>query len=117
MNFNIKTKILSGFTVVLILMAISSSMGLFKLKDMNASLDKIGSISAEKVRLSESVAKNLSVVSRMEKNMILEPTIEGMKNYQESMKNAKKILLEEFAQLKNLSDANEQKKLETILPK
>lgn len=115
MNFTIKTKILSGFTVVLILMAISSSMGLFKLKDMNASLDKIGSISAEKVRLSESVAKNLSVVSRMEKNMILEPTIEGMKNYQESMKNAKNILLDEFDQLKKLSDTNEQKKLEIIL--
>jgi putative methionine-R-sulfoxide reductase with GAF domain len=99
MTYTIKNKLILGFAALLMLLVISSWMGLSSLSDMNSRLNDLIDISAEKVKLAARINQDIIMISRAEKNIILSSTQEEMDEFakfiddtEESMKKKRKFL-------------------------
>jgi methyl-accepting chemotaxis protein len=75
---SIKTKLMTSFGFLVILLSIISWLGISGMSDINRLLENISAVSAEKMKLSARINQNLLAISRAEKNIILAKTQEEM---------------------------------------
>ena len=68
---SIKGKLISGFSLLIILLAVLAYMGVNSLSVMNDRLNSIVDVSAEKVKLAAPINQGALAISRAEKNVIL----------------------------------------------
>jgi len=88
MRFTVKTKLISGFGIILILLTISSISGIKKLSGLNYKLNNIVDSSAKAVKLSNKINQHLIEISEDEKNIILASSTEEKDKY---LKNIEKL--------------------------
>lgn len=100
----IRTRLIAGFGILVILLVAASSLALIKLAGMNDRLNDIVNISAEKVKLGARINQDLLAVSRAEKNMILASTEEEMDKYATNIEERRKEMQERRSQLRQLVD-------------
>jgi methyl-accepting chemotaxis protein len=79
--YSIKGKLISGFSLLIILLAILAYMGINSLSVMNDRLNSIVDISAEKVKLAARINQGALAISRAEKNVILAKTQQEMDEF------------------------------------
>jgi methyl-accepting chemotaxis protein len=75
---SIKTKLMTSFGFLVILLGITAWLGISGMSDINRLLENISAVSAEKMKLSARINQNLLAISRAEKNIILAKTQEEM---------------------------------------
>lgn len=117
MKLTIKAKLTIGFTLLLGMLAGSSFLGIRKLAAINDQLNYIVDTNSVKIQLAEDLRQNLLLISRAEKNIILDDTTEGMnrhaanidryiRNFEESRKKLEGMADEiGKAKMKELDDA------------
>ena len=81
MKLTIKTKLILGFTAVLGMLTVSAVLGIKKLSTINNQLNTIVDSNAAKVELTGEIDQQVLKICRGEKNMILDDTVEGKKEY------------------------------------
>ncbi|MCP4718603.1 MAG: hypothetical protein GY860_04020, partial [Desulfobacteraceae bacterium] len=102
------------FVVVLIFIIISfliGIVGVWNLSGMKDQITKIVNNSAEKIILATSINKDLLLVSRSEKNMLISEDESEMGKYADLIENSKKRILEKSKQLSLIASQDEKKKL------
>lgn len=102
------------FSVVLIFIIISfliGIVGLWNLSGMKDQITKIVNSSAEKIILATSINKDLLLVSRSEKNMLISENDSEMKKYADVIKTAEKRIQDKSKQLSLVASPDEKKKL------
>ncbi len=117
MKLNIKTKLICGFGIVLVLMLVSTWIGISKLGNMNQNMNNIVDVSAEKVKLAAKLRQDLLDISRAEKNIILAKTKEEMDQYAQAINTVKKTMQERRDSLRNLVDESGKAKLDAFASK
>jgi methyl-accepting chemotaxis protein len=75
---SIKTKLITSFGFLVILLSIISWLGISGMSDINRLLEHMSTVSTEKIKLSARINQNLLAISRAEKNIILAKTQEDM---------------------------------------
>jgi PAS domain S-box-containing protein len=79
--YSIKGKLIAGFSLLIILLAVLAYMGMHSLSVMNDRLNIIVDVSAEKVKLAARINQGVLAISRAEKNIILSKTQQEMDEY------------------------------------
>ncbi|HEY7492029.1 MAG TPA: MCP four helix bundle domain-containing protein, partial [Candidatus Tectomicrobia bacterium] len=102
----IKAKLIGGFTILVVLGALSAIMGIEELRGMNKRLSQLVDVSSPQVLLAEHLQQYMLELQREEKNLILSTTDEEMATYTEQMETTEQAIGEAIAGLKKLaSDA------------
>lgn len=104
MNLTIRTKLIGGFSILVIILAFLGWNGLDKMGQINDSLNKIVGLSSEKVKLSDRVRQDLLSISRSEKNMVLADLDSEMQKYIAEMDASDVRLRERLSKLDVLVD-------------
>ncbi|MFT5815699.1 MAG: methyl-accepting chemotaxis protein [Psychroserpens sp.] len=81
---SIKTKLIASFGFLILLLSLTAWLGVAGMSSTNTLLEKIVSVSAEKMKLSSRINQNLLAVTRAEKNIILAKTQEEMDVFAEN---------------------------------
>ncbi len=105
MNLTIRTKLIAGFSILIIILAFLGWNGIDRMGNINDSLNKIVGVSSEKVKLSDRVRQDLLSISRAEKNMILDDSDSGMQKYIAEMDASDVRLKDRLSKLDLLVDA------------
>ncbi|MBF0224865.1 MAG: MCP four helix bundle domain-containing protein [Desulfobacterales bacterium] len=115
MKITIKTRLVAGFSIVLILMFISGIMALNKLTGMDELLDHTVDISAEKVRLANELLENMIEISKAEKNIVLSGVVAEKKKYIEFIEELLKSMNEKEKKLTLIIDASAKEMLNNFI--
>jgi methyl-accepting chemotaxis protein len=81
MKLTIKAKLILGFAAILAMLAISAAISIQKLGSINDQLNRIVDYNYAKVRAAMDMEAALLMVSRAEKNIILDDSVEGMNRH------------------------------------
>ncbi|MBF0526446.1 MAG: methyl-accepting chemotaxis protein, partial [Deltaproteobacteria bacterium] len=104
-NLTIKAKIISGFVIVLIMMAGSMVISIKNLAQVNGMLDNIVESSAERCKLSLGIVQDVLEAVRDQKNAILSETEEEVAKYAAAGEESKKLIQDKKQKLLKLVDA------------
>ncbi|MBF0551583.1 MAG: MCP four helix bundle domain-containing protein [Deltaproteobacteria bacterium] len=104
-NLTIKAKIISGFVIVLIMMAGSMFISFKDLAQVNGMLDNIVESSSERCKLSLGIVQDVLETVRDQKNAILSETDEEVAKYAAAGEESKKLVQEKKQKLLKLVDA------------
>ncbi|MBU0493834.1 MAG: response regulator [Chloroflexi bacterium] len=104
-NLPIGRKIIAVLLLVIVLEVIIAVVGVYFLNNMNANLNEIVNVQAEKIKLGARINRNLVEIHRAEKNMILSDTKESVESNAASISGYKIEVVQRLAQLKELADA------------
>ncbi|MEA3545676.1 MAG: MCP four helix bundle domain-containing protein [Thermodesulfobacteriota bacterium] len=114
MSLTIKTKLIAGFSCLLVLLAIIAALSLNKLSGMNERINGIVDVSAEKIKLAARINQGVLAISRAEKNILLATTREEMDEYFEFIDQTQAEMDQRHADLEKLVDADGRSKLATF---
>ena len=81
MKLTIRTKLIVGFAAILAMLAISAVISIQRLGTLNEQLNLIVDYNNAKVRYASDMRTELLMISRAEKNIILDITVEGMNRH------------------------------------
>jgi len=81
MKLTIKTKLILGFAAVLAMLATSAILSIRQLGAINAQLNTIVDSNVARVQLASEIKTQLLMISRAEKNIILDDTVDGMNRH------------------------------------
>ncbi|MBF0224867.1 MAG: MCP four helix bundle domain-containing protein [Desulfobacterales bacterium] len=115
MRITIKTRLIAGFSIVLILMFISGIMALNKLTEMDELLDHTVDISAEKVRLANELLENMIEISKAEKSIVLSGVVAEKKKYIEFIDELLKSMGEKEKKLALIIDVSAKEMLNNFI--
>lgn len=101
-RLTLKSTILLGFMVVLVLLVVIGSVGIFSLATMNKSLHDVVEGPAETVKVTLEAKSNFLQMARYEKKILLASTEEEMQTLANSMQTYKTRTEEKIATLKTL---------------
>lgn len=105
-NLTIKAKLIAGFVVIVVMMAIGMTFGIMKLAGMNANIAEIVDVSANKVRIAARINQNVLEITRAEKNLILSKDQKEMDEYAESIEAFRAEMQDRLERLRNQADEN-----------
>ncbi len=103
-NITIKTKLLAGFTGLIMLMAGGLYYSINGLDNMNDRLDSIVEHSAEKVKLSARLNQDLLAISRAEKNILLARSARELEEYRQFIDDTRRTIETRQEELHRLTD-------------
>ena len=103
MRLTIKTRLMGGFGIVLLLMVIAGTLATIKLFDMKHEVDSIVDSSAEKVRLGGEIRTDMLQVIRAEKDIITANSREEMEKYAASIGETIKEMTKDRETMRGLS--------------
>jgi methyl-accepting chemotaxis protein len=101
---SIKTKLMTSFSFLIILLSMTAWLGISGMSDINRLLENISAVSAEKMKLSARINQNLLAISRAEKNIILAKTQEEMDVFSANTATENTEMAERRAKLRALVD-------------
>jgi methyl-accepting chemotaxis protein len=99
----IKAKLIGGFTILVVLGALSAIMGIEALKGMNERLRQLVDVASPQVLLAEHLQQYMLELQRAEKNLLLSTTDEEMATYTRQMETTERAIGEDIATLKKLA--------------
>ncbi len=85
-NWSLNTKFIFVLSIFIVACIAVSALGLNKMNAINVSLENIAGPVSKRLLLSLEMQEALTDISLQEKNFILEPTTEGMKKYEQTIK-------------------------------
>ena len=101
---SIKTKLITSFGLLIILLGISAWLGITGMSDLNQQLDNIVDVSSEKVKLAARINQDLLSISRAEKNIILASSQQEMDVFASNIVKENKNMTERRNQLRAILD-------------
>ena len=104
MNLTIRSKLLGGYIIILVLLLFMAIFMTSKLSETNDRLGNIVDVSSKKVSLSQEILIDVLNVGRQEKNMILEKDISEKVFYRSKMDEALSAIDKKIPQLQELVD-------------
>ena len=102
---SIKTKLIVSFSLLIIVLGISSWLGITGMSAMNNQLNDIVDVSSEKVKLASLINQNLLAISRAEKNIILASSQKEMDIFSANTVTENTQMTERLTKLRVLLDA------------
>jgi methyl-accepting chemotaxis protein len=111
MKLTIRAKLTLGFTLLLALLAASAFLGIRKLGGINDQLNQLVDTNVARVQLATQLKQQLLMISRAEKNVILEESSEAMALHASNIEGYARRLNETSQQLEALSDSVGKEKL------
>ncbi|MBU1176694.1 MAG: MCP four helix bundle domain-containing protein [Alphaproteobacteria bacterium] len=110
MRLTIKTKLTATFVVVVALSAASMFMAIDNLGKLDQSFTAAVEGNVKRITLAADINARTLRVARDEKNVMLEPTAEGMQSYAASIQSESEAIVAELTELRDLSsDAGKQR--------
>lgn len=114
-NMKVKTKLILGFAILVILIGINTVIGIKSLNELNQNLNEIVTVHAEKRRLANKINLKFLWMIREEKNLILARTPEDIERRINNRIKFREEFLATFEELeKILTTKEEQEKVEAI---
>jgi hypothetical protein len=110
-RISLKVKFFSVVLIFIIISFLIGIVGLWNLSGMKDQITKIVNRSAEKIILATSINKDLLLVSRSEKDMLISENDSEMKKYADLIKTAETRILDKSKQLSMVTSPDERKKL------
>lgn len=110
-RISLKVKFFSVVLIFIIISFLIGIVGLWNLSGMKDQITKIVNRSAEKIILATSINKDLLLVSRSEKDMLISENESEMKKYADVIKAAETRILDKSKQLSIVASPDERKKL------
>ena len=107
MQISIKARLLAGFGVLLVLIAVAGVLGITRLNGMNNRIESIVSSSAESIKLGARINQDLLDISRAEKNIILATDAAERAEFRTRIEEARSNMAERREDLRAISDADE----------
>ncbi len=104
MNSSIKTKLLGGYSILLVLLIAAVLVGVRALSETNDRLDYLVSVSAHRRYLSQTVLINVLQAARHEKNIILESDPAKKSRYRELIEASKEAVDKNINELQHVVD-------------
>jgi signal transduction histidine kinase/CheY-like chemotaxis protein/CHASE3 domain sensor protein len=86
MKSTIKSKLYTGFSVILLLLAVLAAILLRNLSEVNARIEKIVNVSSKRIILSQGILTHVLDAARQEKNLILENEPDKINRYAEKLR-------------------------------
>lgn len=114
MNLTIKTRLIGGFSVILILLVISAALGTNRLSGIIERLNAIVDVSAERIKLCGAVNKDMNAIVRAEKNLILSNSEEKMAEYSQKIDSLIADMQKKEENLISISDKEGKEKLDSF---
>ena len=114
MRINMKTQLFGGFIIILVLMAISSWMGINGLGGVNDQLNFVADNTAVKIKLAARINQGIVAISRAEKNMILAKTQEDMDVYAKEIDGIRADMDSRRGELRELADEAGKRELDSF---
>src|SRR5581483_11183038 len=111
MRATIKLKLTVTFAIIIALSAAMAWLGISNLGALNDSMDQLLRGPVERAQLAAELYTDLVALSRAERSLILAPTEELAKHYEEEIADSRKALLERRERLDMLSNAEGKLKL------
>ena len=116
MRLTIKTKLIAGFGIVLMLFLVAGLVATSRLSGMNDQLSTIVDVSSTQVKLAEIINRNLMSIANAEKNVILSSTSEEVKKQQGLINELSERVRKNVDQLDQLSNQSEKSALAKFEP-
>jgi methyl-accepting chemotaxis protein len=107
MQISIKARLLVGFGLLVVLIALASVLGVLRLNGMNDRIESIVSSSAESIKLGARINQDLLEVSRAEKNFILATDAAERQEIRGRIAEARSNMAERREALRAISDPDE----------
>ena len=104
MKLSVKTKLIAGFTIMLLILAVMGYFLTRKLSESNERLTQIVNVSAKKVSLSQEIVSAVMDAGRQEKNMILDDDPTRIRQYDTWLRNAHNTVAQKTKELEVLVD-------------
>jgi methyl-accepting chemotaxis protein len=111
MRLSMKLKLALGYGIVLILMAAASGLAIHGLAGMNATIDSLTNLSAQRVKLAEQIDTTLMMQIRAEKNFLLADKPAEWENFDQALLNFRSEMRSLFEQFRKIADEEGLKKL------
>ncbi len=108
---SLKVKFSSVVLIFILISFLIGSVGLWNLSAMKGQITKIVNSSAKKIILATSINKDLLLISRSEKNMLISEDEAVMGNYAALISDAKKRINDKSRELSGIAGPEEKKKL------
>ncbi|HLG40411.1 MAG TPA: MCP four helix bundle domain-containing protein, partial [Chitinophagaceae bacterium] len=102
MNLTIRTKLLVGFTIILLLLVSASLLMTNKLSDSNARLENLVDVTAQRLILSKNVLIQVLSAAKQEKNIVLEKDISEKNQYRNKLNEALTAIDKNISELEQL---------------
>ncbi len=110
-RISLKVKFFSVVLIFIIISFLIGIVGVWNLSTMKDQITKIVNNSAEKIILATGINKDLLLVSRSEKNMLISEDDSEMGKYADLIETTEKRILEKSSQLSLIASPDEKKKL------
>jgi methyl-accepting chemotaxis protein len=111
---SVKTKLILGFSILVVFISIGVFTGIYSLKTFNSKLGQIVTIHAVKVRASQGLSKTILWLARNEKNAILDTDIETMNKRVEMRKGKFQEMETLFGTLEKVSNEQDIVRLKNL---
>lgn len=107
MNISIKARLATGFGIVVILLAASSVIAIFRLDGMNTRVESIVDSSAESIKLAARINQDILEVSRAELSYIFSTDEQERAEFDNRIAETQANLSDRLQELRKISDADE----------
>jgi methyl-accepting chemotaxis protein len=111
MRITIKLKLGLAFTAVILLSMLTAAIGISSLGSLNASTDDLIAGPVERVQLATELYTDLLALSRAERSLVLAPTEELARYYEDQITESRKALLVSRARLEGIATEEAKKSL------
>ncbi|PJZ84258.1 HAMP domain-containing methyl-accepting chemotaxis protein [Leptospira harrisiae] len=110
----VKGKLILGFSLLILFIGIGTGSGIYGVNIFNNKVTDIVLIYSPKVQLSEKIRAKFLWITRAEKNLILDQTVELMNKRLSDKARYTEELMSYIAELEKLSNQNDKKKLQEL---
>ncbi len=114
MRITIKTKIITAFSAVILLSAITAGLAVQGLGELSDKIEELVSQSAQRVSLARQIPKQVFLIQREEKNFLLVSEEADIDRFDKALLTQREETKAVFERLRKVADAEGQKKLAQV---